>query len=143
MKLHVAKPISIIDNSNIDPPEPRQGFVPIADSENESNVVAIDQDIRELILEDAKTEGCIRGAVVVHKRTLLAKRIDVTHWGIILYHHPTNENTSSIWKPVRVKWLSGEYENCHVQDLCVLIYVPTTEILKGRAARYDKEPSPI
>ena len=139
MKLVIQKPIVEHDLTHrVEPFEGRAVLLrPIA---NEN----VDSEIRRLYLDDCKSEGFVPGAVVVHTRISVEDRTTPISWGIILYLNtsitlPTAERIgpSKPWKPIRVKWVNGSFEDCNSQDLRVMMPVPELALLKRRAIKNE------
>ena len=167
MKLTIPRPVSEIDESNLDPipqtPIQRiwQGRRDVLNHErnpdytNEGsypeireqgalyvgNGIYVDQELRAAIVADCILDGCIPGAIVVHKKIAKDKRTDPLTWGIVISHNSVTSKLS-VWKPVRVKWVSGSYDDVHAVDLIVMINVPDQSILKRRAMDEPK-PNPL
>src|SRR5258708_22330221 len=143
MKLSIPKPITEIDLSHEEVFKPtRRGYMPDYER-NEyphsgqeeiyvGNGQYADGDFRTSILEDCVTEGLIPGTVVVHKKIEMSKRIDPLCWGIVTAHNSATL-ASMPWKPLRIRWLSGSYEDLHATDLLIMMNVPDKSILKRRA----------
>lgn len=85
------------------------------------NSEPMDKQIYEALVADLERDGFKRGAIVVNTRVKERERIDPANWGaIISFIHPNIRDKN----PVRVKWMSGSYENCTAKEL-KLVYTPT------------------
>ena len=140
MKLTILKPIVEHDVSNVRIPEefnryptiltpieqnPEPRFIPSAAEEN------IDEEIKFLCLEDAKIEGFIKGAIIVHVRIAVENRTMPLNWGVVAYLNETSYDKKP-WKPVRCKWLTGSFEDCDPKDLRIIMPALDLAILKKR-----------
>lgn len=150
LKLTIPKPITEIDLSHEEPVVKTSHYLEDQTLPNFSsyppsngtlylgNGQYVDTDLRQSILEDCVVEGFQIGAIVVHKKIAMDKRIEPQCWGAIIGHNTINSKLMP-WKPLRVRWLSGSYEDLHATDAIVMIHVPDKSILKRRALG---EPNP-
>lgn len=115
----------------------KEGFVPTPQAILLANPLSTTQDLPDeiniLYLADLKQEGYATGAVVVHTRLALEKRIDPNEWGFIVGY---NGKVLPGDKPklMKVKWASGSYEACSEKEL-LIVYRPTwssEDILKEK-----------
>ena len=145
MKLVIPRPISEVDISNVDvivqARNPNYTNGKYVEGAYETTAYPLNDELKTLILDDCKSEGMITRCIVVHKKVQLMKRMDPNTWGIIIAHNAVH-SAHSLWRPVRVRWFSGSYEDCHGKDLIVMIYAPDLSILQGRA-RSDISPNPL
>lgn len=142
MKLTIPKPVTEVDTTHAENPPPFAGRNPdYSNSEYSHSSTIANLEFRRVILEDCRVEGVIPGATVVHKKIAKDKRTDIHTWGIVFaYVSPLSQ--SATWRPVRVKWLSGSFEDVHATDLIIMNYVPDKGTLQGRA-RSDINPGPV
>lgn len=110
------------------------------DSENSSS--HIDAEIKRLYRDDCISDGFKPGAVIVHTRVQPAHRLNTLCWGLVVSFNTETEIKGSPWKPLRVRWLNGSYEDCNPSELKLLILVPDKSILLARATRAIK-PNPL
>lgn len=148
MKLEIPKPITEVDVTHAEvATHVREAFRnpdytngDYGSSVMDGNSIA-NLEFRRVILEDCKVEGVHPGATVVHRKIAKDKRMDIMTWGIVqAYNAPTSH--MPVWRPVRVKWLSGSFEDCHATDLIIMNYVPDKGTLQGRA-KSDVNPGPV
>lgn len=98
-------------------------------------------EFRRAILEDCRVEGMIPGTTVVHRKIAKDKRMDILTWGVIISYVSPLSSTQT-WRPIRVKWLSGSFEDCHATDLIILSHVPDKGVLQKRT-QSDINPGPV
>ena len=141
MKLEIPKPITEIDLTHVEQIETQVRNPDYTNGEYSSGNTLENLEFRRVIIEDCRLDGIIPGATVVHRKIAKDKRLEIMTWGVVFaYHAPTS--TLAIWRPVRVKWLSGSFEDCHATDLIVMNYAPDKGVLQERA-RSDRNPSPL
>jgi len=147
MKLEIPKPITEVDISHVEEDvatHVREAFIRNPDYTNSGygndNTLG-NMEFRRAILEDCKVEGLVPGAVVVHKKIVKDRRTEIFTWGII-YTMNAPIAIMTAWRPVKVKWLSGSFEDCHATDLIIMNYIPDKALLKERA-NLDINPNPL
>ena len=150
MKLEIPKPITEIDATNVEPSVVQAAFENgefvgrnpnYTNSEYEQGNSIGNLEFRRVIIEDCRVEGVIPGATVVHRKIAKDRRIDIITWGVVFGYNGITAQTS-VWRPVRVKWLNGSFEDCHATDLIVMNYAPDKGVLQERA-KSDRNPSPV
>lgn len=142
MKLEIPKPISEVDITHAETiaTHVREAFhgagrnPDYTNSEYSVRGSIANLEFRRVILEDCKVEGLIPGCIVVHKKINKDQRMAIMTWGIV-FGLNAPDSTIAIWKPIRVKWVSGSFEDCHATDLIIMNYAPDKGTLQGRARR--------